>query len=186
MPYLMIVVRCLIGTVFLSSLAGKLAGRGAFAAFAQSVRQWRILPPPLVRPTAAVVVAAEAVVCLLVTAGPPPAGDGGLILAALLLTVFAAAIGETLRRGAGAACRCFGPSAVPLSRWHVARNLVLVAAALFGAAAAPEGGARPGGAALAAVTGLLLAVVVVKLDDLLALFRPTVTPPGRTPVNPPR
>jgi uncharacterized membrane protein YphA (DoxX/SURF4 family) len=197
-PYLVIVVRCLIGTVFLVSLAGKVAGCSAFSAFAQSIRRWRVLPPALIPPAAVLVVTAELAVCLLIAAGSARAGAAGLILAALLLTAFAAAIGNALRRGVNAPCRCFGPSTTALSWWHVARNVVLVAAALAGVSAGPGGGARPGGTALAGVTGLLLAVVVIKLDDVIELFRTTATPPtgdvrgnrpgaGRTPsVDSPR
>lgn len=180
MQYLALGIRCLIGAVFVVSSVSKVAGRGAFGAFAASVRDMRLLPPRLARPVARGVVVTEFAVCALVVV--PAAAAAGLTLAAMLLGVFAAGITLAVRRGVRAPCRCFGVSATPLGPRQIARNLVLAAVAVLGAVcgALPTAGAvRWGGAAVAVSGGLLLGGLVAVLDDIFELYRPVPVADGR-------
>ncbi|MGW5343728.1 MauE/DoxX family redox-associated membrane protein [Streptomyces sp. NPDC004050] len=178
MEYLVAGARGLLGLVFLVSLAGKVAGRSAFTAFAGSVRSFGVVPPGLVRPVARTVIAGEATVCGLMAVPVRGAAAAGFAVAAALLVAFTAGIMAAVRRGAAAPCRCFGPSTTPLGTPHIVRNLALcaVAAGGAGALAVPAAAdARPGGAAVAAVAGLITGIVVTRLDHLVALFRPLPT-----------
>ena len=178
MGYLEVAARLLVGTVFVVALAGKVRGAGAYAAFEASLRQMRVVPEALVRPAAAASLAAEAAVVALLAVPREWAGLAGFALAAGLLSVFAAAIALSLRGGNRAPCRCFGASATPLGRGHIARNAVLVAITLAGLIAAAGPGA-PGslastagpGAIVAGGAGLVVGIIVTAYDDVVALFR---------------
>jgi len=171
--YLVIGIRCLIGTVFLASFFGKVVGRGAFATFVTSVREMRLLPPRLARPAALVVVGVEPAVCVLLAVSRPPVTGIALLAASGLLMSFAVAIGVAVHRGVRKPCRCFGTSTVPLGWLHVVRNVVLatlaVSALMAGSASGPV---TAGGLAVASLAGLLLGSFVVVLDDVVALFKP--------------
>ncbi|NXY96427.1 methylamine utilization protein MauE [Streptomyces sp. BR123] len=181
MEYLVAGARGLLGLVFLVSVVGKVAGRHAFTAFAESVRSFGMLPPGLVRPAARTVTAGEAAVCVLMTVPARGATAAGFALAAVLLAAFTAAIAAAVRRGATAPCRCFGPSTTPLGTPHLVRNLALCAVAVSGAGALAvpvAAGARPGGAVVAGAAGLIAGIVVTQLDHLMALFRPLPAAPA--------
>ncbi|MEU9145832.1 MauE/DoxX family redox-associated membrane protein [Streptomyces sp. NPDC048349] len=173
MLYLAIGMRCLIGAVFLVSVLGKTAGRGAYAAFVVSVRELLPLSRTVTRPAAALVVLGEAAIVPLLALPQPLAHRTGFALAAALLTAFTGAVARSLRQGSRTPCRCFGASATPLGPRHLVRNLFLAAGATAGAVAAGSAGAlHPGGALAAAFAGLLLGALVTLLDDLLYLLRP--------------
>ncbi|SCL71060.1 Methylamine utilisation protein MauE [Micromonospora citrea] len=179
--------QCLLALVFLASAAGKLRGRPAFRAFADSLRTMDLLPARMVVPVAGAVVAAEAVVPLLLAPLPGAAlTTVGFALAAALLAAFTVAVAVVLRRGTQASCRCFGEAAAaPFGRHHLARNVVLtVVAGIGGYAASGDPGTTVGTAALSVPLGVVGALVVVRLDDLVALFSPAapaaaVSPRGR-------
>ncbi|WP_413098690.1 MauE/DoxX family redox-associated membrane protein [Streptomyces sp. Inha503] len=175
MQYLVIAVRAMIGVVFLIAFLSKSAGRGRFTAFVESLPAMGVVPPRLVGPAAGAVVAAEGAVCALLIVEYDGVTVAGLALAAGLLSVFAAAIARTIRRGTGAACRCFGASAAPLGRRHLLRNVVLtaVAAAAGLMTLADPAPATATGALVAAVAGLVAGVLVTVLDDLAELFSPS-------------
>lgn len=175
MAYLWVVSRCLLALVFAVSAGGKLRDRASRRAFGQSVREMRLVPRPLAGLVAGLVIAAETVTAAaLVLPGPPVVAAAGLALAALLLTGFLGAIGLVLRRGRPLSCRCFGVSSVPLGAEHLVRNGALLAAAAAGLAAWLAGAVAVDRPMLAvAVPGAaVLALLVVRLDDLVALFRP--------------
>lgn len=171
MEYLVVGARALLGLVFLVSVAGKAAGRSAFAAFVGSVRSLGVVPPVLVRPVARTVIAGEGAVCVLMAVPARGGVTAGFVVAAALLTAFTVGIAAAVRRGAIAPCRCFGPSPTPLGIPHIVRNAVLCAIAVAGVLAVPAD-ARPGGAVVAGIAGLVAGAVVTQLDHLLALFRP--------------
>jgi uncharacterized membrane protein YphA (DoxX/SURF4 family) len=178
MSYVLGFGRCLLALVFLASAVGKLRGRPAFRAFADSLRAMNLLPGRVVVPVAVVVAAAEAVVPLLLPLPVAALVTAGFVVAATLLAAFTVAVAAVLRRGTAVSCRCFGEAAAaPFGRHHLARNVVLTVVA--GAGAYASLGA-PGMTVQAAVLCVPLAVVgaliVVRLDDIVALFRP-VTPP---------
>ncbi|MGP3685992.1 MauE/DoxX family redox-associated membrane protein [Streptomyces sp. IBSNAI002] len=173
MLYLAIGMRCLIGAVFLVSVLGKTAGRGAYAAFVVSVRELLPLSRTVIRPAAALVVLGEAAIVPLLALPHPLAHRTGFALAAVLLTAFTAAIARSLRRGSRTPCRCFGASTTPLGPRHLVRNLLLAVGATAGATAgAAAGPPHPGGVLAAVFAGLLLGALVTLLDDLLYLLRP--------------
>ncbi|WP_425587066.1 MauE/DoxX family redox-associated membrane protein [Streptomyces violaceusniger] len=173
--YLVIAVRAMIGVVFLIAFLSKSAGRGRFAAFVESLPAMGVVPPRLVGPAAGAVVTAEGAVCALLIAPSEGATVTGLALAAGLLSVFAAAMARTIRRGTGAACRCFGASAAPLGRRHLLRNVLLtaVAAAAGLMTLADRAPTTATGALVAAAAGLVAGALVTVLDDLAALFGPS-------------
>ncbi|MGV9850224.1 MauE/DoxX family redox-associated membrane protein [Streptomyces sp. NPDC003442] len=173
--YLVIAVRAMIGVVFLIAFLSKSAGRGRFTAFVDSLPAMGVVPPRLVGPAAGAVVTAEGAVCALLIAPSDGATVVGLALAAGLLSVFAAAIARTVRRGTGAACRCFGASAAPLGRRHLLRNVLLTAVAATAAllTLTDQAPATATGALVAAAAGLVAGALVTVLDDLTELFGPS-------------
>nr|BFE60911.1 methylamine utilization protein MauE [Dactylosporangium thailandense] len=172
MGYVEVAARLLVATVFVVALAGKVGSRRAYTAFADSLRQMRVVPPRLVAPAAAGSVAAEVAVVALLLVPARWAAVAGFVIAAGLLAVFAGAIALSLRTGSRAPCRCFGASTTPLGRGHIVRNAVLVAIALAGLAAAAGGSAiAVPGAIVAGGAGLVVGIVVTAYDDIAALFR---------------
>ncbi|MFC9266279.1 MauE/DoxX family redox-associated membrane protein [Streptomyces zhihengii] len=180
MQYFEIGVRYLLGTVFLTSFLGKTAGRAAYAGFVASLRATRLLPG-LTGVMAPALVTAELAVCaLLVVPTAPAVTVAGLVAAASLLAGLTAGVTLVVRRGVTAPCHCFSASATVLGRRHIARNGALAALAVAGAVAATDLRAHPGGAVLAALGGLVLGALVVRLDDVLELFRSTPHAPPST------
>jgi hypothetical protein len=171
--YLAMGSRALLEAVFLISLVGKVAGRGAFSAFTSSVRGMRVLPPGLAAPVATLVLAAESTVCVLLAVPVPPTAVVGFGVAAGLLVTFAVAIVLAVNRGVRAPCRCFGASTIPIGLRHAARNIVLAVIAALGLLASlASGSAHVGGLAVAACAGLALGGLVTAFDTVLELFQP--------------
>jgi hypothetical protein len=180
MQYFEIGVRYLLGTVFLTSFLGKAAGRVAYDGFVASLRATRLLPG-LTGVMAPALVTAELAVCaLLVVPAAPGVAVAGLVAAASLLVGLTAGVTLVVRRGVTAPCHCFGASATVLGRRHIARNGAVAALAVAGAVAATDLRAHPGGAVLAALGGVVLGALVVRLDDVLELFRSTPHAPPST------
>ncbi|MEU9086085.1 MauE/DoxX family redox-associated membrane protein [Streptomyces sp. NPDC048357] len=181
-----IAVRSLLGTVFLVSSLSKARDRAAYRGFVRSLAHMRVVPPALDEPAARAVLAAEFATWMLLVVPAGPAGRLGLLLATLLLAAFTFGIARTLRRRSPVACNCFGPSATPVGRRHVVRNVLLAAAAL-GCLLAPAAGgpAGAGHVLVAAVAGLVTGLVTTALDEIVALFRPLPdTRASRAPVRP--
>jgi peroxiredoxin len=126
----------LVSVVFGLSAYGKLAdrpaARKAVAEFGAPLR-W-------VTAIAWALPLTEAVVAIAVL--PPWTATWAAAVALLLLAVFTAAVARSLARGERPVCSCFGAmSAVPVSRWTIARNavlLVLAALAVWGTVARPR------------------------------------------------
>lgn len=172
-PYFAVGVRCLIGAVFLISSVSKIAHRGAFGAFVDSVGGMRLVPSTMARPVAQIVLIGECAVCVLLAFPVPLATRAGFVLAAAMLTAFTGAIARAVRHGVRTPCRCFGPSTTPLGRWQAIRNSVLAAIAATGAIVGHQTGAvEVGGVLVAACAGLLLGGLVAVLDDVVDLFQP--------------
>ncbi|WP_063762666.1 MauE/DoxX family redox-associated membrane protein [Streptomyces sp. NRRL S-1448] len=166
-----------LAVVFGAAALGKLRSRAAFSRFAQSLTTWDLLPAGWVRPCAVLVAASEVAVLLLLLASPlaVPAGRVGFVLAAGLLLAFTAGAALMVVRGVRAVCRCFGASGSPMGRLHVLRNGVLTLIAAGGvlgssgiAAVAPAYGA------VAVAGGAVVGALVTRLEDLAALFRPSL------------
>ncbi|MFF5208841.1 MauE/DoxX family redox-associated membrane protein [Streptosporangium sp. NPDC000396] len=179
MLYLMIACRALLAGVFLIALAGKIRGRVAFDEFVASIVALGMFPRAGSTAAAYAVLGAEAVVIL--SLALPSTVLLGFAAAMALLIALTTGILAAMRRGRRAPCRCFGASATPLGTAHVARNLVLLLAGgaglTAGAVAGGDGaGAHPVGIALALVAAAVGVLIVVRLDDLLSLFTPSVPP----------
>ncbi|WP_306744762.1 MauE/DoxX family redox-associated membrane protein [Saccharothrix yanglingensis] len=159
------VCRALLFGVFLVALVGKARDPGAFA---DSVAVLSRTSRRTSRVLAVAVVATEAAVLVLLAV--PATVPAGFVLAAALLLVFAAGIAWALHRGHRAPCRCFGASATPLGRVHVARNLLLACTGTLAPVADTPPPPEPG----AVLVGLLVAavgvLVVTRLDDVAAVF----------------
>ncbi|GGK99299.1 methylamine utilization protein MauE [Planomonospora parontospora subsp. parontospora] len=171
MLYLMIACRALLAVVFAAAVAGKVRGRAAFGEFVSSIVALGVLPRRASVAAAYALTAAEAAAVLLLAW--PPTVPLGFAAAVGTLAVLTGGILATLRRGRRVPCRCFGASAAPLGRVHVARNLVLAALGGAGLAAWSAAGAsapHPAGAVLALVAAGVGALLVVRLDDLMELF----------------
>jgi hypothetical protein len=113
--------RLLLAAVFAVAAAGKLVGRSrtveTLAEFgvAESIR----------RPTAIALPLAELAIAVALL--PAATAAWGALAAALLLAAFTAAVARTLLQGREVDCNCFGslgPSRI--SRWTVARNVLLL------------------------------------------------------------
>lgn len=163
MTYAALADRGLLGLVFAVSAFTKLRSRLAFQRFASWLSALPGLPA-LGRPAAAAMAAAEGGIAVLVAL--PWTWRAGLVLAAAALAVFLAGTLAVVRAGVRTPCQCFGTSAVPLGRRHVARNAVLCAAAAIGAAGVGPGTAVPAGIALCLGVAVFAAMFVLFLDDL--------------------
>jgi hypothetical protein len=173
MQYLAIGCRAAVGLVFLLALAGKLAGAGAFAEFARSVREMRAAPPALVPVVARATVLAEGLTVLLLAIGLRITILLGLGLAVLLTAAFSHAVLRTVRSGNRTPCRCFGRSSSPLGPRHLVRNGLLLGVAVAGLVASAAGGsAGLAGALVAVLAGLFLGLVIAAFDDLAQLVAP--------------
>ena len=101
------------------------------AAFAQDVANYRLVPAALVPYAAAAVVGIELVSGLALLTGI--AARPAAILLSLLLLAFTVFLAQALLRGIDLRCGCFG-SDERASWWTVARDLLMLAAALAVAA----------------------------------------------------
>lgn len=181
MTYLTIGSRALLFGVFIVAAVGKVRGRAAFAAFAASVRTLRLLPGGWSAAAAAAVAVIEGGTLLLLAL--PSTVHLGFGLAVGLLAVFTMGILASMRRGQRVPCRCFGASGTPMGPVHVIRNLALMMAGAVGLVAslvAGQGGgpAHPGGVAVALTVAVVGVVLVVRLDDLMGLFKAPVSTPS--------
>jgi hypothetical protein len=169
-PVVDLTLRALLALLFATSALAKLRDPRGFAA---AVAGYRLLPAALAAPAAAGFLAAE--VALAAALGLPPLRDLAALGAAALLALYGFAIAWNLARGRrDIDCGCGGPfGRTPLSEALVARNLLLVAAAL---ALLLPAGARP----LAWLDALTLAAAVGSACLLWAaahaLLRPAAAP----------
>lgn len=170
--------RFLIGVVFLVSALSKLRGRSQFNGFLRSLQRMKVVPRPLEKPSAIAVVITEVAIVLLMAFPAKAAGIVGFTVALGLLAAFTIAIVSVVARGIDTTCRCFGKSDTPLGPQHVARNLLLMAAAGAGLAGEITGGAaEPGLLVVAAIAGLVFGGLVTMFDDIVSLFGgPTARP----------
>jgi hypothetical protein len=176
--------RMVMGLVFATSAISKLRGRGAFDEFATTTRLLLVAASPrrLVsdsgsRRVGGAVIAAEASVPLLLLV--PGLSRFGLGVAMFLLTLFGLGIVVAMRRRVRTTCRCFGASSTPLGKRHLIRNTILFVVAAAGLGAGPAGHADLAALAVVAGSAVVAAVLVVRFDDVIELFAPSL-PTGRT------
>ncbi|WP_432989684.1 MauE/DoxX family redox-associated membrane protein [Dactylosporangium sp. CA-233914] len=167
----------LVGLVFAAAVAGKVRGRATGGSLAASLAATGLVPRRLARPAAVVLIAAEAAVAA--GMAPPATRPWALAAAVAVAGALAAGVGLVLRRGVVAQCQCFGATRERLGPLHLARNVMLLAAAAAGLAAdlAAGGAAAIGapGALLATGAGAVGALLLVRIDDLAVAFRPSAT-----------
>jgi len=120
-----IVVRIMLGAVFLFSCAGKIADPAAFAVI---VANYQLLPPALVSATAVIFPWLEAVCGLALVFGRFE--KGAALLVSLMMVVFIGIIFYNGYRGLNIACGCFSLSAKAPSNiaLNTLRNLFVLAA----------------------------------------------------------
>lgn len=173
----LLVVRVVVGGMFLVALAGKLRD---LPSFRSSLRGFRVVPRHLERPVASAVLAAEAAVVLLVLLRAT--APAGLALAVVLLVAFAVGMVRVLARGDRVPCGCFGRSTAPITRAHVVRNALLATAAAVGAVVglvtAPEPLDGPVLLVLTLFSTAVIAVLVLS-DQLLGAVEPPRRPEPR-------
>ncbi|MFD0823666.1 MauE/DoxX family redox-associated membrane protein, partial [Micromonospora zhanjiangensis] len=106
----------------------------------------------------------------------------GFALATALLAAFTVTVAVVLRRGTPASCRCFGEAAAaPFGRHHLVRNVALtVVAGTGGYASIAAPGTTIWTIVLCVPLAVVGALVVLRLDDIVALFRPVTPVAGTT------
>jgi uncharacterized membrane protein YphA (DoxX/SURF4 family) len=124
--------RLLLGALFVWASVTKVPD---MAAFAESVANYRIVPPALVPAAAAMLVGVEFAAGLALIANLWTRA-AALVLAALLAG-FTVGLTSALVRGIDLACGCFGGNA-PATWWTVGRDVVLLALAVFVASRPPS------------------------------------------------
>ncbi|NEA34323.1 MauE/DoxX family redox-associated membrane protein [Streptomyces sp. SID13031] len=168
MSYVAVYSQVVIAIVFTAAAISKLSAREDFREFVRSLRRLRSVPRRAAAPAGWALLIGEAITAPLMALSP----SAGRALAVFLLA--ALTVGATLivRSNAVVACRCFGAATEPLSRRHVARNVFLLTIATSGIMSdgiSPT--ASPAATAAAVASGLLTALVVIRLDDIVYLFR---------------
>ena len=120
----------MLGALFLWASATKVPD---MAAFAESVANYRFVPPALVPAAAAAVVGIEIASGLALLANVWSRAAAWVLAA--LLAVFTAGLSSALARGIDLACGCFGGSS-PATWWTVLRDVALLALAVLVASTA--------------------------------------------------
>ena len=133
---LLTVLRIALGALFLWAAVSKLPD---MAAFAQDVANYRVLPAPLVPYAASAVVGIELLAGAALVTGI--AARPAALLLSILLVAFSAFLAQALLRGIDLRCGCFGRDE-PASGWTVARDLLMLAAAVAIARARPRASAQ--------------------------------------------
>jgi uncharacterized membrane protein YphA (DoxX/SURF4 family) len=121
---LLLVCRVVLGGLFVWAAVTKLPD---MAAFAQDVANYRVVPPALVPFVASAVVGIELLAGLALVVGMMERAAATVIAA--LLVAFIVLLAQALLRGIDLRCGCFGGDE-PASWWTVARDLVMLAAAI--------------------------------------------------------
>jgi putative oxidoreductase len=116
--------RIVLGALFIWAAVTKLPD---MAAFAQDVANYRVVPAALVPFVAAAVVGVELLAGISLVAGVMERAAAAVI--AWLLVTFTVFLCQALLRGIDLRCGCFGGDE-PASWWTVARDLVMLAAAV--------------------------------------------------------
>jgi len=124
--------RLLLGALFVWASVTKVPD---MAAFAESVANYRIVPPTLVSLAAVMLVGVELAAGLALVANLWTRA-AALVLGALLAG-FTVGLTSALLRGIDLACGCFGGNA-PATWWTVLRDVVLLALAAFVASRPPS------------------------------------------------
>jgi uncharacterized membrane protein YphA (DoxX/SURF4 family) len=115
-----------LGGLFLFTGAVKLADPTAFAI---EIHNYQLLPA-LAPWLAATLPAIELAIGLAIVAGTRPWLRAGGLACAAMMAVFTVAVGSAVVRGINISCGCFGSGGSPVTLATVARDVVLLAAAV--------------------------------------------------------
>ena len=125
--WLVLVLRLVIGGIFIVAGASKV---GNAAQFAAQIAGFRLLPEALVAPLAVMLPYWEMLLGALVVLGLFTRVAAGI--AVVLLVLFDAAIASAVVRGMTVSCGCFGPNDATVTTWaEVARDAIFVVLALI-------------------------------------------------------
>lgn len=130
-PAISLTLRCVLALLFVRALSGKIRNPSHFA---NTIRDYEILPHGMASAVAALLLATEgAIVPALFI---PATARLAAIIAAGLLLLYSIAIGVNLLRGRrDIDCGCAGPLArQPLHEWLLLRNAAMIAGAICAAA----------------------------------------------------
>jgi putative oxidoreductase len=130
---LLVALRVGLGALLLYAAATKIPD---VAAFAESVANYRLLPPALVPGVAAAVIGVELVAGALLVVGRYT--RAAALVASVLLAVFTAGLAQALLRGIDLRCGCFGGEE-PATWLTVLRDVAMLAAAIAVFVGAPRG-----------------------------------------------
>lgn len=184
MTYVETGVRAGLWLVFVLAVVGKVRGGAAWRAFLGSLASVPLLPARLRTAAGVAVVGAEALTAVLLAV--PATVRLGYAAAALVLLAFATAVAVGLVRGDPVRCHCFGVDAGRAGPGELARDVVLLVAAVLGlvtsALRAPVSMVGTGSAAalvaLAAAAGTLGAVAAGFGSELYPLVRALASGPA--------
>lgn len=138
----------------------------------------RVLAIAVLAGETAVVASMSAAAAVALAGSVPAMVRWAFVASGALLVVFSAAQAVALARGRSGSCACFGSSAT-LGPVGVARTVLLVAVAAVGAVTPQLGPAAVPLHLVAAFAGCGVGLVLVYLEDLAALWRPSVDRPAR-------
>jgi hypothetical protein len=169
MPYVDLVCRALLGSVFALAVLGKFRHKATFAAFTGSLSRLDWLPAGSRRTAAASVVALEGTSVVLLAL--PATSGAGAALAGGTMIVFSGVAWRQRRVARPLRCHCFGSDGGDIGPVQLARNGLLLLVAITDLAAhAGTGRVTAGGAWLAVASGALAGLLVARWDDLAFLF----------------
>lgn len=167
--YVEVFCRVALFVVLAVSVVAKVGGRHALRELAGSLAAMRLVTQTRSRRAALLLVMAEVSTAALL-AVPLVLGFAA---AAVLMGMLTIGVAIAVRRGADVPCPCFGASAVPVRRVHVARNAGLFSVAVLGGTTALIGGtSEPAGLALSVAAGVVAGGLLVFLDEFVELFQP--------------
>lgn len=164
-PVAVLAVRLSLAVIFAGAALHKIRD---LPGFHDAVRDYRLVPPVLVKTTGMLLLVAELLTAVLLVL--PPAGEVGLALGVILLLLYAFAITVNLARGRTSIdCGCAGfDSGQPISIGLVVRNLFLAAAGLIALVFAGTRAILLADLATAGCTAVAFVMLYAAINQLLA------------------
>ncbi len=176
--------------IYGTSAASKLRGSASYRAYRDGLDETRLVSGRWMRSVAAALAVAEAVTAVLAAGGAIllilhrvlVVATAALGAAALLAAVLTGGVAVVVRRGTRASCACFGAATVSqIGGTHLIRNGTLLAVLAAGLVTMTSAVGRPAavGVVLALAVAGTASLLLIRLDDIVELFRPPAAPTGR-------
>lgn len=176
--------------IYGASAASKLRSPTGYRAYRKGLHETGLIPEPWLSSVAAALAATEAATAVLAATGAMlliahrglVVATAGLGVAALLSVVVTSGVAVMVQRGTRARCACFGAAtARPIGGTHLIRNGILLAVLATGLVTITTSAGRPpaAGVVLALAVAGTAGLVLIRLDDIVELFRAPATPAGR-------